>query len=77
MAWARMIAPAMEREYELFERRGDGVLSWRGVVVGLSAARVRTRLLSIETDNECFAVYGPERSIVARALPLEPAELAA
>ncbi len=72
-----MLAPAMEREYELFERRSDGVLTWRGIVVGLSAARVQTRLLSVETDNECFAIYGPERKVVARAVPLEPRDLAA
>ena len=72
-----MLAPAMEREYELFERRSDGVLTWRGIVVGLSAARVQTRLLSVETDHECFAIYGPDRKIVARALPLAARELAA
>lgn len=74
---ARMLAPAMEREYELFERRGDGVLTWRGVVVGLSAARVQARLLSVETDNECFAMYSPDKKIVARALPLVRPDLAA
>ena len=52
---APTIASVMEAEYELFERRTDGVLSWRGVVQGLAAARIRTRLLAIETDHECFA----------------------
>ena len=77
MARLRMLAPAMEREYELLERRSDGVLTWRGVVVGLNAARVQTRLLSIETDHECFAVYGPRRQVVARAEPLTKEHLAA
>ena len=67
----------MEREYELFERGSDGVLTWRGIVEGLNAARVQIRLLSIETDHECFAVYGPHRKIVARAEPLTTEDLAA
>jgi hypothetical protein len=59
----------MEREYELFERRPDGSLNWRGVVHGLEHARVRVRLLANETDHECFAMYTPAREIVIRVDP--------
>jgi len=78
MDWPRMLPLAMEREYELFERRSDGVLTWRGVVVGLEAARVQARLLSVETDHECFAMHAADKSVVARAMPAEvPTDLAA
>jgi hypothetical protein len=66
MAFFRMLRPAMEQEFELFERRPDGVLNWRGVVIGAAAARVRVRLLAVETDNECFAVRTADRRVVAR-----------
>jgi hypothetical protein len=66
MALFRMLRRAMDREYELFERRPDGILNWRGVVIGEAAARVRVRLLSVETDNECFAVRTADRTVVAR-----------
>lgn len=56
----------MDREYELFERRPDGSLNWRGVVHGREQARVRVHLLAIETDHECFAMYTPTREIVWR-----------
>jgi hypothetical protein len=69
MGMSRMLAPAMEREYELFERRSNGVLNWRGVVYGLTAARTQTRLLAIETDNECFALRSDDRQIVVLATP--------
>jgi hypothetical protein len=62
-------------EYELFERRLDGSLSWRGVVHGLEHARVRVRLLASETDHECFAMYTPTKEIVLRTDPNESEEL--
>ena len=65
MGFLRMLPPAMEQEYELFERRADGVLNWRGVVTGAAAARVRVQLLALETDNECFALSTPDRRVVA------------
>jgi hypothetical protein len=46
----------MHHEYEVYERRADGVVSWRGVVQGLDGARVSVQLLSDDTGNECFAV---------------------
>jgi len=71
MAVFRMLPPAMNQEYELFERRADGVLNWRGVVIGGAAARVRVRLLAVETDNECFAVRTADGSVVARVAAAE------
>jgi hypothetical protein len=59
----------MNRDYELFERRSDGVLSWRGVVQGLTNARVTVRLLADETGHECFAMHLPDKEIVARVMP--------
>lgn len=60
----------MQRDYELFERRADGSLSWRGVVHGLEEARVRVCLLANETDHECFAMYTPLKQIVVRVDPM-------
>jgi hypothetical protein len=61
----------MDREeYELFERRTDGSLNWRGVVHGLEHARVRVHLLANETDHECFAMHTPTREIVVRIDPV-------
>lgn len=56
----------MDGEYELFERRTDGSLTWRGVVQGLEQARVRVRLLANETDHECFAMCMPTKKVVLR-----------
>ena len=77
MAFFRMLPPTMDREYELFERRPDGVLNWRGVVVGGAAARVRVRLLAVETDNECFAVRTADRKVVVRVAAEDTAAEAA
>ena len=49
-------SPEMDLEYDLLERRSDGVLTWRGAVQGLAAARMQARRLALETGNECFAV---------------------
>ena len=60
----------MDREeYELFERRPDGSLNWRGVVRGFEDARVRVCLLATETDHECFAMSTPDKEIVVRMNP--------
>ena len=71
MVGRHMLRSVMETEYELFERRADGVLNWRGLVQGLSAARVRTRLLAIETENEVYALRSLDRVVVARVAPHE------
>lgn len=55
----------MEGDYELFERRADGVLSWRGSVRAISAARLQVQLLALETNNECFALQATDRLVVA------------
>jgi hypothetical protein len=57
----------MECEYELFERRTDGVLTWRGTVQDLDRARLQVKLIALETDNECFALQVPGRQVVAHA----------
>lgn len=62
-----MLRRAMECEYELFERRLDGVLTWRGTVQQLDMARLRVKLLALETDNECFAMQVPGREVIAHA----------
>lgn len=46
----------MELDYDLLERRSDGVVTWRGAVHGLGTARAQARLLALQTGNECFAV---------------------
>jgi hypothetical protein len=46
----------MDLEYDLLERRSDGVLTWRGTVHGLGAAQTQARRLALETGNECFVV---------------------
>ena len=51
----------MNSEYEIYERRRDGVVSWRGLSQGLEAARVTVQLLSAETGSECFAVQSATR----------------
>jgi len=37
----------------------------------LAAARVRVRLLAVETEHEVYALRSADRVVVARALPLE------
>ncbi len=59
----------MEREYELFERRPDGLLTWRGVVKGLEQARVQVCLMANATEHECFAMYTPAKDIVVQVIP--------
>ena len=59
----------MQREFDLFERRTDGTLTYRGVVDGVDNARVRVRLLANETDHECFAICSSTQEIVARIVP--------
>lgn len=36
----------MNREYDIFEQLPDGDVEWRGLVVGLEAARARLGLLA-------------------------------
>jgi hypothetical protein len=48
--------PLDRDEYELFERRTDGSLNWRGLVRGLDTARVTLWLLAGEIGRECFAM---------------------
>ncbi len=62
----------MPREFDLFERRPDGTLTYRGLVDGLENAQVRVRLLASETDHECFAVCADTHELVARILPVTP-----
>ncbi len=52
----RWNAAEMDLEVDLLERRSDGVLTWRGTVHGLAAARAQARQLAVETGNECFVV---------------------
>lgn len=59
----------MHREFDLFERRTDGTLTYRGVVDGVENARVRVRLLANETDHECFAICANTHEIVVRIVP--------
>lgn len=56
-------------EYDLFERRADGTLSYRGVVRGLEDARVRVHLLADDTDHECFAIHSTTQEVVERVVP--------
>jgi hypothetical protein len=72
-----MIHRAMECQYELFERRPDGVLNWRGTVQELDMARLRVKLLALETDNECFAMQIPGRQVIAHAPASRPVLAAA
>jgi len=69
----------MTPEFDLFERRADGALTYRGLVSGLENARVRVWLLATETEHECYAQRSETREIVARIVPpwLERAEQAA
>jgi hypothetical protein len=62
-----MLAPAMERDYELFEHRPDGVLNWRGTVRGLAAAQLQVKLLALETGHDIHAMDAFDRRVVARA----------
>lgn len=55
----------MERDYDLFERLQDNSLVWRGSVHGLENARRKLQELAKRTTNECFAMYTPNRQIVA------------
>lgn len=59
----------MKYEYELYERRADGVLNWRGVVQGLDSARVAVQLLADDTGNECFAVQPGTRQRALIRIP--------
>lgn len=60
----------MDREeYELFEYRPDGSLSWRGLVRGLESARVTVWLLADEIGRECFAMDSTTREIVLARAP--------
>lgn len=57
----------MDQQYELYERRSNGVLNWRGMVNGLDGARVTVQLLTDETDNECFAArVGTSQPVLIR-----------
>jgi len=60
----------MPRDFDLFERRRDGTLNYRGLVHGIEQARVQVRLLATETDHECFAICALTHDIVARILPV-------
>jgi hypothetical protein len=62
---------ASSSEYELFERRLDGLLNYRGVVRGLDNARVRVCLLANDTDHECFAIDSATHQVIARIIPGE------
>jgi hypothetical protein len=64
----------MDGEYELFERRSDGTLSWRGLVNGLESAWVMVWLLCDETANECFAVDSTASEVAIVRLPLRVSE---
>lgn len=57
----------MNREYDIFEQLPDGDVEWRGLVVGLEAARARLGLLAKRSKNEFFAMHTPTHEIVARA----------
>lgn len=54
----------MYADYELFERRADGSLNWRGVVHSGDSIPVALRLLAEETGHVCFAA-GPSGEVLA------------
>ena len=59
----------MDLEFDLLERRSDGVLTWRGTVRGLAAAHAQARQLAVETGNECFvSVASDEVELSAASL---------
>jgi hypothetical protein len=57
---------AVYREYDIFEQLPDGNVEWRGVVVGLDAARARLDSLAKHSKNEFFALHTPTNEIVER-----------
>jgi hypothetical protein len=56
----------VEREYDLFEQFADGSYMWRAHASGLSAVRSKLDELSRTTTNVCFAMYVPDKAVVAR-----------
>jgi hypothetical protein len=56
-------------EYELFECRSDGSLSWRGLVRSLKGAQVTVWLLADQTGHQCFAMDSTATEIMLARTP--------
>jgi len=52
-------------EFDLLERRGDGVVTWRGAVRGLAAAQAQARRLTAETGNPCYVALAAHEAAPA------------
>jgi len=63
----------MDLDYDLLERRRDGVLTWRGAVHGLATARAQARWLELQTGNECFVVVSGEEPVSEQQVVTEVA----
>ena len=59
---------AVEMEFDLLERRTDGVVTWRGVARGLVAAQAQARRLAMETGNPCYVALAAQEAAPAPAL---------
>ena len=54
----------MDREYDIFESRQDGSVTWRATVHGLRSARLIIAELVKNTGNEHFAMNLPTGEVV-------------
>jgi hypothetical protein len=54
----------MDREYDIFESRQDGSVTWRATVHGLRSARLMVAELVRNTGNEHFAMNIPTGEVV-------------
>lgn len=55
----------MNREYDLFEKLGDGASVWRGVVSGRDKAIAKLKELAATTANEVFAMHMLTKAVIA------------
>lgn len=56
----------MDREYDIFEKRPDGEVMWRGSVRGHESAITKLKELAANSLNEHFVLHLPTNAIVAR-----------
>ena len=50
------------RDYDVFEKFGDGSAVWRGCVVGMANAESKLQELAKESSNKFFAIYLQRKS---------------
>jgi hypothetical protein len=55
----------MDREFDLFEKHGDGSMLWRSYSLGYEEAMLKLKELAAQTQNSVFLIHLPTKETIA------------